>query len=369
MSVKFKVGLTERHGMALEQKEFPPVGVEYQFLGYKNAGMPLMKSPMKGFMCDYFDEGVDLVEAVLTPARTQKAWCYSLACYQEALAFSFLGLPTPKFIRQAYMEHLFNKENFKGLLFWSEAGLDTMYSYGHVTDSNIIKKSHVVYPAIRTAPIHHINYTNSDSIRILFNGNFFIKGGANVVDVFESLQKDFPNIELRLCCDINIDFHTDDETLRQYYLSKIANNKSINMGRVSREEFVNNILPNTDIYLLPTYGDAFGFAVLEAMSYGIPVVSTNYMAIPEMIEHGNSGYMVDIGSYDCPSLFKGCYVKKLPAVFKEDVNNQLTPYMAKLIQSPDLRKKLGSRGIDICREKFSFSARRDRMSEIYQSMF
>lgn len=362
------IGLTEQHGMAQEQAKVPPEGVDYRFLEYQRKGSLWLKSPMKGFMSSYKDCDVELVEAVLTPANTKKPWLYSLACFEEAVAFNFLGLPLPKQLRIKLMSKLFLRDNFKGLLFWSEAGRQTLRDYGEITDERIWNKSHVVYPAIRPAPKKLIQYSESQKVQFLFNGNFFIKGGANVVDVFEHLQLSYPDIKLRLCCDEAIDFHTDDASMREAYLERIRSNPSIIMGRVKREEFLNKVLPQTDIYLLPTYGDAFGFAVLEAMSYGIPVVSTNYMAIPEMIEHGVNGYMVDIGNYECKKMFKGCYVSTLPNDFKNHITRQLLNILPSLIESPENRKKIGKHGIDTTDSKFSFEKRRTTMAQIYNSI-
>jgi len=363
-----KIGLTEQHGMAQEQSNMPPEGIEYQFLEYQRKGSVYLNSPMKGFMSTYKDDDCDVVEAILTPANTNKPWLYSLACFEEAVAFSFMGLPIPKFLRIKYMEYIFQKDNFKGLLFWSEAGKETLKSYGNITNSKIWEKSYVVYPAIRPAPKGHIKYTDNENVQMLFNGNFFIKGGANVVDVFEQLQKSYPNITLRLCCDEKIDFHTGDLTMRNHYLKRIKQNSSITMGRVKRHEFLNSILPNTDIYLLPTYGDAFGFAVLEAMSYGIPVVSTNYMAIPEMIIQGKTGFMADISAYDCKKMFKGCYVSKLDDEFKSNISKQISPKIEELIISSQLRMEMGSMSVGRVKEYFSMEKKKTRMSKIYNSI-
>src|SRR5690606_14442564 len=114
-------------------------------------------------------------------------------------------------------------------------------------------------------------------------GDFFRKVGAHVVDAFERIQDDFPEATLRVCCNERLDFNTPDRALREKYLRKIHNNKRIIFGRVPREVMLNQVLPNTDIYLLPTYDEAFGFAILEAMAYGIPVIASNVFAIPEII--------------------------------------------------------------------------------------
>jgi len=359
------IGLTEQHGMAVEQRAFPPKGYEYKFLNYVTDGSLILRSPLKGFFSKFEDDRCDLLEAVLSPPNTRKPWVYSLACFEEAIAFELFGIPTPRWLRLKILNNFVLNDNCKALLFWSEAGLNTIYNYNFSERGRLLKKSYVVYPAIKI-PECTVNYEKEENIQILFNGNFFIKGGANVVDCFEILNSSFENIKLRLCCDRDSDFKVGDSELKHKYLRIIDKNPNITLGRVSREEFVNKILPETDIYLLPTYGDAFGFAVLEAMSYGIPVVSTNYMAIPEMVIHEESGYLADIKNYDCKKMFKGCFVNELPDSFKDDLNKQILPYLRELIKSSGLREKMGNSGRAICRRKFSFEKRSERLDKIYR---
>lgn len=46
------------------------------------------------------------------------------------------------------------------------------------------------------------------------------------------------------------------------------------------------------IFCLPTLNEPFGLVLLEAFSYGLPIVSTRIGAIPEIVEDGQSGYLV-----------------------------------------------------------------------------
>lgn len=47
-----------------------------------------------------------------------------------------------------------------------------------------------------------------------------------------------------------------------------------------------------DLFILPTLYDTFGFVICEAMSQGLPCISTDFNAIPELIEEGVNGYLV-----------------------------------------------------------------------------
>jgi glycosyltransferase involved in cell wall biosynthesis len=49
---------------------------------------------------------------------------------------------------------------------------------------------------------------------------------------------------------------------------------------------------DADIMAFPTYNDAYPLVVLEAMSHGLPVVSTLEGAIPDMVVEGQTGFLV-----------------------------------------------------------------------------
>ena len=361
-----RVGFTEAHGMAHELKQFPPRGVDYSFLEPTARPTRWLRSPIKGYLGRYETSDHDLIEAVLSPILTSNRWIYSLACWQEATAFSWWKFPVPRAVRGAYITRLLLQENCKQVLFWSHAGKESLAGYGRTPNPELLQKSLVVYPAIREVPDDLVRF-HDENVHILFSGAFFRKGGVHVVDAFERAQRDYPNIHLRLCCDEKIDFHTPNASLRSEFLNKIARNSRITMGRVSRETMVEEVLPRTDVYALPTYVEAFGFALVEAMAFGIPVISTNYFAIPEIVEHEVCGYLIDTRRYDCERMFRGYVVNRLPADFREWMTQSVYEYLVKLIASSQLRKQLGSAGIAIARSKFSFATRNARMLEVYRA--
>jgi N-acetyl-alpha-D-glucosaminyl L-malate synthase BshA len=56
-----------------------------------------------------------------------------------------------------------------------------------------------------------------------------------------------------------------------------------------------HVLEIVDVFLLPSETESFGLAALEAMAVGVPVVSSNTGGIPEVNEHGVSGFLADVG--------------------------------------------------------------------------
>jgi glycosyltransferase involved in cell wall biosynthesis len=55
------------------------------------------------------------------------------------------------------------------------------------------------------------------------------------------------------------------------------------------------ILSYTDLFLLPSETESFGLAALEAMAWGVPVISTNGGGLPEVNFEGISGYLSNVG--------------------------------------------------------------------------
>jgi N-acetyl-alpha-D-glucosaminyl L-malate synthase BshA len=61
---------------------------------------------------------------------------------------------------------------------------------------------------------------------------------------------------------------------------------------------VEEILSCADLFLLPSETESFGLAALEAMACGAPVVSTRAGGLPEVVDHGSTGFLFDVGAVD-----------------------------------------------------------------------
>jgi len=57
------------------------------------------------------------------------------------------------------------------------------------------------------------------------------------------------------------------------------------------QEEVVPLLSIADLFLLPSAQESFGLAALEAMACEVPVVASRVGGIPEVIEHGISGFL------------------------------------------------------------------------------
>jgi N-acetyl-alpha-D-glucosaminyl L-malate synthase BshA len=60
---------------------------------------------------------------------------------------------------------------------------------------------------------------------------------------------------------------------------------------VGAQEEVVPLLSVSDVFLLPSAQESFGLAALEAMACEVPVVASRVGGLPEVIEHGVSGFL------------------------------------------------------------------------------
>lgn len=59
-----------------------------------------------------------------------------------------------------------------------------------------------------------------------------------------------------------------------------------------------DVLSISNLFLLPSETESFGLAALEALTVGVPVVSSNTGGIPEVNKQGFSGYLSNVGDVD-----------------------------------------------------------------------
>lgn len=102
---------------------------------------------------------------------------------------------------------------------------------------------------------------------------------------------------------------------------------SENVGK-NREEVL-TFFRIADIFTLPSLWEGLPIAILEAMSLGIPTISTNLNAIPEAIKHNETGSLVEIGN-----------------------SENLTTEILRLFENFDLREKFSVNGRKFIIENF-----------------
>ncbi len=67
---------------------------------------------------------------------------------------------------------------------------------------------------------------------------------------------------------------------------------------LGKQEALVEILSASDIFLLPSQSESFGLSALEAMSCGLPAITTSVGGLPELNVHGETGYICEIGDVE-----------------------------------------------------------------------
>ncbi|WP_127588578.1 N-acetyl-alpha-D-glucosaminyl L-malate synthase BshA [Paenibacillus koleovorans] len=62
-----------------------------------------------------------------------------------------------------------------------------------------------------------------------------------------------------------------------------------------KQDDVAQIISLADVMLLPSEKESFGLVALEAMACGVPTIGSNAGGIPELITHGETGFLAPIG--------------------------------------------------------------------------
>lgn len=82
--------------------------------------------------------------------------------------------------------------------------------------------------------------------------------------------------------------------------AKVAEEEGVESRVVflGKQESVAELLACADLLLLPSETEAFGLAALEGMACGVPVVATAVGGVPEVVPHGEAGYLAPVGAVD-----------------------------------------------------------------------
>ena len=114
---------------------------------------------------------------------------------------------------------------------------------------------------------------------------------------------------------------------------------------LGNQDCMEEMLPLADVFLLPSSSESFGLVALEAMSAEVPVVCSNVGGLPEVVEHGFTGFLHE------PAHVAG-----------------YTASVLKLLTNDTLRRTMGRRGRRVAIERFSAEEMIERYVKVYESL-
>ena len=116
--------------------------------------------------------------------------------------------------------------------------------------------------------------------------------------------------------------------------------------------------------------------LLDAMSYELPVVTTDIWANSEIIEDGKTGFLIQKSKkikYFDENFIPQWSLPQTLKIIKKNIDpqtiNQIIEVTAKLIENSNLRRKLGyAARLEIEKGKFSIENRNKQLKEIFDKI-
>lgn len=204
-------------------------------------------------------------------------------------------------------------------------------------EQTIHHKNVVVIKNVIAPP--HIHKVAHDRFTLLFLGRLgYRKGIYDLLDVLIAHKNEFQG-KLELFFGGDGDVEQVKEIIYKNGLEEIAQYQ----GWVDGDK-KESLLNMADAYILPSYNEGLPISVLEAMSYGLPIISTKVGGIPEIIADGVNGYLITPGGKD--------------AIYAS---------IKKLLDNPELAKQMGAKSLEIVKEHLPAYVEK-QLHDLYESL-
>lgn len=174
---------------------------------------------------------------------------------------------------------------------------------------------------IGTRPLRHKCVSEEEKL-ILHSSNFRpVKRVEDVIKIFQQVLK-------KVKCKLLL-LGTGPELGKvQKLVDELGLDKQVIFLGRNRE--IDRYVTSADLFLLPSSQESFGLAALEAMAYGVPVVASDVGGLPEVIIHGESGFLAPVGDIA-----------------------QMSAYAVDILTKPELCRRIGQNAMRRAREHFN----------------
>jgi len=178
-------------------------------------------------------------------------------------------------------------------------------------------------PNLREIPTPNEKRLHRSKVLLFVGVDFVRKGGPQLLEAFMKVRHAHPTAELHI---VGPDLKTSHENV-------------ILRGFLGHET-MSKVYSDASLFVMPTLQEPFGLAFLEAMAYQLPCIGTNVEAIPEIIDHDSTGFLVTPGDVE-----------------------QLSRAIITLLNSPDLMKEMGMKGYQRILERYNWNTVADEITE------
>ena len=221
-----------------------------------------------------------------------------------------------------------------------------------------IKKSDIVVTPSQHLKNFILNLGFKNKIEIINNGVFIPEENTNIFTndqiniTIVSRLVSHKNIEkiIKAISDlnsplINLNIIGDGPELNQLQKISLESNNKDNIifhGKLNRDD-INHIFLKSDIYIQASNYEGLPHSLLEAMSYGIPVLCTPVGECKEILGNEDRGYILDL------------------PVSKNNIKSKIS----EIISEKNIANKKGERGKDFINEKYNLT----KSFDLYKNLF
>jgi len=266
-------------------------------------------------------------------------------------------------LMKRYLRRLLLAQNCKGVICWVRVGANAL------TDSlgaELSDKVHIVHWGKKSrkrspkAEKGKLTLLFINSANINTRKHFFEKGGISVVYSFLKLKQRYPNLNLIIRSGMPSKLHSQ--------LNSISGIRAINTILPSNE--LDRIWSDADIFVLPNFVNTPASALLDAMSYGLPIVTTDIWANPELVEDGKGGLLVHSQMADKYVEGNTMHMESidfLKAIYSKDekFTDSLADAISTLVEDESLRRRMGEYNYRlVANGKFSVGERNSRLKRV-----
>ena len=177
---------------------------------------------------------------------------------------------------------------------------------------------------------------------VLFVGRLYHRKGLEILlHSIPSVLKEFNKVKFVIS---GTGFKKKESSLRLLTKELKIEDSVKFLGYVSDEKLP-FLYSTSDIFVLPAIYENFPFAILEAQSSGLPVISTKVGGIPEFLIDNENGFIIEPGD-----------------------SIQLSQKLLNLLQNPDLTERMGKKGRKMIEEKLNWKLITNQVIDLYKNV-